>query len=126
MMGFSAGAITTMGTVLQPDASARPNFAAPIYGVHPTEETPAADAPPLFIVHAQDDATVPAESSTRIFELWQKAKRSAEIHIYAKGGHGFGMRTRGLPVDQWPAALETWMKSLGMLESAKAGSSLQK
>lgn len=119
MMGFSAGAITTMGVVLQADASMRPNFAAPVYGVQSVEASPAADAPALFIVHAQDDGTVPADSSTRIFDLWQKAKRPAELHIYAQGGHGFGMRARGLPVDHWPAAFEIWMKSLGVLDAAR-------
>jgi len=122
MIGFSAGAITTLGVVLQAEASSRPNIAASIYGMPMIETAPTSDAPPLFLVHAQDDGLVPAESSTKLFELWQKVKRPAEVHIYSKGGHGFGMRRNDLPIGHWPPAFEAWLKSQGMLEPAKAGS----
>lgn len=116
MIGFSAGAATTMGVVLGTDALARPDFAAPIYGMTMIEAPVVpANAPPLFLVAAQDDKTVPGERSTQIFELWNEAKRPAELHLYAKGGHGFGMRPQNLPVDAWPAAFEAWLRSQGLI-----------
>lgn len=118
MMGFSAGAFTTMGAVLEGNAEERPDFAAPIYGAALLDTVaPPADAPPLFIVHAQDDALVPPSASTAIFNAWDKAKRPAELHIYAAGGHGFGMRAQGLPVDRWPSDFEAWLSSRGLIES---------
>lgn len=116
MIGFSAGAIATMGTILTAEPAARPNFAAPIYGMTMMEAKEApAEAPPLFIVSAQDDTTVPAEGSAQIFDLWTKAQRPAELHVYAKGGHGYGMRKRNLPIDHWPTAFEAWLRWQGML-----------
>jgi acetyl esterase/lipase len=121
MIGFSAGAITTMGVLLQGDPDAQPDFAAPIYGMTMIgTPTVPANAPPLFIAAAQDDTTIPPESSTQIFNLWTDAKRPAELHLYAKGGHGFGMRPQGLPLDHWPAALEAWLKSRGLLSPPNA------
>jgi acetyl esterase/lipase len=118
MIGFSAGAITTMGVLLEGDPAARPNFAAPIYGMTMIgTPTVPADAPPLFIAAAQDDTTVPATGSIDIFNLWTKARRPAELHIYEKGGHGFGMRPSASPVGKWPAALEAWLRSQGLLTS---------
>lgn len=117
MIGFSAGAMTTMGAVLAEDPAMRPNFAAPIYGGAPSGASASADSPPLFIVHAEDDATVPAASSINIFNIWQAAKRPAELHIYSKGGHGFGMRAQGLPVDGWPSQFENWLGSLKLIKA---------
>jgi dienelactone hydrolase len=118
MIGFSAGAITTMGVLLENDAAVRPNFAASIYGMSMTAapQVPA-DAPPLLLVAAQDDVSM-ATGSTQIFGLWTEANRSAELHLYEKGGHGFGMRPQGLPVDHWPAVLEAWLDAHGLLSNA--------
>jgi acetyl esterase/lipase len=116
MIGFSAGAYTTMGVVLEGNARQRPDFAASIYGGAKLDDVQVtADAPPLFIVHAQDDPLVSPTASTAMFDAWQKAKRPAELHIYEKGGHGFGMRSQGLPVDRWPADFETWLASRGLI-----------
>lgn len=120
MMGFSAGAITTLGVAMQADASSRPNFAVAAYGMPVNADQPAADAPPLFLVHAQDDTTVPAAGSTKLFEQWQHVRRPAELHIYSKGGHGFGMRLKDQPVGQWPEALGAWLTSSGVMERVKA------
>lgn len=121
MMGFSAGAITTLGVVLQGEAGARPNFAVSVYGMPIIDVEPAADAPPLFLVHAQDDPVVPGDASARLFEQWQKVKRPAEAHIYSKGGHGFGMRMKDLPVGQWPEAFGAWLKAEGLLQQKAKG-----
>jgi acetyl esterase/lipase len=100
LMGFSAGGMLTMGVVMKNDAASRPNFAAPIYGGATNGQTVAADAPPLFIAVASDDP-VAAVSSAKLYLEWKAAGRSAELHIYSQGGHGFGMTKRGLPVDGW-------------------------
>ncbi len=118
MIGFSAGAATTLGTVFSPDPTLRPDFAASMYGLLVKESPLPADAPPLFIAATQADATVPAASSTVLFDLWSEAGRPAELHIYQTGEHGFGMRPKGLPVDHWPAAFEAWLDSLGLLSRA--------
>lgn len=115
MIGFSAGAITTMGAVMNEAASDRPNFAAPIYGAM-DEKVPPADGPPLFIAVTQDDPAVPATESLKIYSSWTAAGLPAELHVYEKGSHGFGMRKLNLPVDGWTAAFEAWMKSHGWLE----------
>ena len=118
MIGFSAGAATTLGTVFDPDPTVRPDFAVSMYGLLVKEGPLPADAPPLFIAATQADATVPTASSTHLFELWSKAGLPAELHIYGEGEHGFGMRPKGLPVDHWPAAFEAWLDSLGLLSRA--------
>lgn len=112
MIGFSAGAATTMGVLLESPAKNQPNFAAPIYGMS-MSDTPAVTqtAPPIFIAASQDDKTVPPTKSLEIFNLWTKANRPAELHIYTLGSHGFGMRAQGLPVDDWTTAFENWLKS---------------
>lgn len=120
MIGFSAGAATTMGVVLNSDDDARPDFAAPIYGMLMEDSPVPADAPPLFIAASQEDETVPTARSAQIFSRWTEAGRSAELHVYTKGEHGFGMRPKGLPVDHWPAAFEAWLGSLGLLEISDA------
>jgi acetyl esterase/lipase len=115
MIGFSAGAITTMGVVMSETAADRPNFAAPIYGSM-DDKAPPSGAPPLFIAVTQDDNAVPAPESLAIFNRWSAAGLPAELHIYERGGHGFGMMAKQQPVDTWTTAFETWMKSHGWLD----------
>lgn len=120
MIGFSAGGLTTMLMAASPDPAVRPDFAVPVYGGLPADQGPPAGGPPLFIVAAQDDAEVPSTESLEIYRRWTAAKLPAELHLYEKGGHGFGMRSRNLPLDQWPAALEAWLKARGLLVAEKA------
>lgn len=120
MMGFSAGAITTMGAVMNEAPADRPNFAAPIYGAM-DNNVPPKDGPPLFIAVTQDDPAVPAPESVAIYSRWSAAQLPAELHVYERGGHGFGMRTMNLPVDGWTSALEAWMKSHGWLDKPAEG-----
>ena len=94
---------------------ARPDFAVAMYGAALSPETPGADAPPLFIAAAQDDPQLPAVNSVELFRLWTKAGRPAELHLYEKGGHGFGFRTHHLPADAWPEALRLWLGAHGYL-----------
>ncbi|QIL88572.1 hypothetical protein GNX18_01400 [Microbulbifer sp. SH-1] len=117
MIGFSAGAVTTMGVLLESPRENQPNFAAPIYGMTMSRGVPEEDAPPIFIVAAQDDSTIPAQSSIEIFTLWNEIDRSAELHMYELGGHGFGMRPQGKPIDSWPQAFESWLRSKGLIQT---------
>jgi len=71
--------------------------------------------PPCFLVHAADDRTVPIANSLRFHAAMLKHKVPGELHVYAKGGHGFGLGVLPQSPGQWPTALEAWLKSLGML-----------
>lgn len=115
MIGFSAGAMTTLGVAIEATPEARPDFIVPVYGMMHAGDLVPPDAPPAFIVTAADDTTIPPSASISIFENWTAAKRPAELHIYERGQHGFGMRAQGLPVDAWPAALEKWLLAQGLL-----------
>jgi acetyl esterase/lipase len=117
-IGFSAGAMATIGLALGTDAAVRPNFAVSVYGAMPAEQTPSGGTPPLFVVAAQDDPQVPSAKSTEIYRRWTDAGRPAELHLYDKGGHGFGIRPRGKPADAWPAALEAWLVSRSLATPA--------
>lgn len=119
MVGFSAGAITTMGVAMHEAAADRPDFAAPIYGSM-EDKAPPAGGPPLFIAVTQDDPAVPAPESLAIFNRWSAAQLPAELHVYERGGHGFGMVEHNLPVDGWKGAFEAWMKAHGWISAATA------
>ena len=119
IMGFSAGAMATVEVALAKDSAVRPSFAVPMYGAALTPDLPKGDAPPLFIAAAQDDPELPATNSVEIFERWTKAGRPAELHVYEKGGHGFGFRRHHVPADDWPNAFEAWLRSRGYLPTAQ-------
>ncbi len=73
-----------------------------------------ADAPPVFLLVAHNDKSNPIEAGMLHLE-YKKRDLSAELHICAKGGHGFGMRKSGQPINDWPQRCAEWMKSLGYL-----------
>ena len=111
MMGFSAGANVTANVALQHDASSRPDFAGVIYSA-PVKELPVPpDAPPLFLLCAADDDMASA-ASLSLYSNWKNAGKPVELHIYAQGGHGFGMNTQNLPSDSWIERFVDWIKSL--------------
>lgn len=114
IMGFSAGGIVTDEVAMHHDADCRPDFVAPIYGPPFGEFTVPTDAAPMFILCASDD-TLAAAGSARLYSAWKAAGKSVELHIYAKGGHGFGMNKRGMPVDHWIERFGDWLDGLGML-----------
>jgi acetyl esterase/lipase len=89
-------------------ALAEQNF-APNAEIHPTEQTP-----PSFIVQAEDDP-VHVENATVYFLALKNAKVPAELHIYAQGGHGYGLRRTALPVTAWPQLVETWLRTIQIL-----------
>lgn len=114
IMGFSAGGYMSAAVALQHDAGSRPAFAAPIYPVAPEDLTVPADAPPLFVLQANDDKLV--EHALRLYTAWKGANVPVELHIYARGGHGFAGRTQNLPVDNWADRLRDWLSSQGLLK----------
>lgn len=89
-------------------AIAEQNF-APNSDIHPTGQTP-----PSFIVQAEDDP-VHVENSTVYFLALKNAKVAAELHLYAQGGHGYGLRRTELPVTAWPQLVETWLRTIQVL-----------
>jgi acetyl esterase/lipase len=114
MMGFSAGAMTTMSALHGADDAERPNIAAPIYGAMVESGAPA-KAPPIFIAVAADDKTTPASMSTDMFAAWKSAGASVEMHIFETGDHGFGLGRPGTSSMEWPAVFEVWLKARGFI-----------
>ena len=136
VLGFSAGAhlAAALSTHLDQrlydpiDAadklSCRPDFAVIVYPgylalaeqnfapnpeIHVTEQTP-----PSFILQAEDDP-VHVENSTVYFLALKNSKVPAELHLYAQGGHGYGLRGAALPVTAWPHLVETWLRTIQIL-----------
>lgn len=113
ILGFSAGGMVASGALLQPDAAARPNFAALIYGapfgVMPTIP---AKLPPVFMAWAQDD-NVARAPVVKFYDTLMTAGQPPEAHIYSTGGHGFGMRRQGTSSDHWIDAFDAWMAAQG-------------
>jgi acetyl esterase/lipase len=93
LMGFSAGGTVAAGLALGYTAENRPDFVAPVCAFvgDLKDKQAASDAPPIFIAAATDDGLVPG--SVQLYNQWLAAKRPVELHLYATGGHGFGMRT---------------------------------
>jgi acetyl esterase/lipase len=104
--------------------SCRPDFAVLVYpaylvmeqqnfvpdpDIRPTEKTP-----PSFIVQAEDDP-IHVENATVYFLALKNSKVPAEVHIFAQGGHGYGLRPNGLPVTTWPQSVETWLRTIGVM-----------
>jgi acetyl esterase/lipase len=115
ILGFSAGAAVTMGVVMEHTAEGRPDFAAPIYGGGTGGAAVPQDAMPLFILVASDDGA--SAGSLKLYSEWKTAGKPVELHIYAKGGHGFGMNKRGLPVDTWIERFGDWLGSMGLMKA---------
>ncbi len=117
-MGFSAGGTVTASATFHNTPETRPDFSAPIYaymGAVKPGDVPK-DAPPLFIVAASDDQLNLAPESVALYSKWLAAKKPVEMHLYAKGGHGFGMRKQNLPSDQWIERFGEWLNVQGLLK----------
>jgi acetyl esterase/lipase len=74
-----------------------------------------AQTPPTFLVLADDDNAVPPRNSIEFYMALKKFNIPAEMHIFSKGGHGFGMNKKNLPVDQWPNLFAQWMKQMRII-----------
>lgn len=140
VLGFSAGAHLAAALSTHFDqrlydavdaadqVSCRPDFAVIVYPgylalseqnfapnaeIHVTEKTP-----PSFIVQTEDDP-VHVENSTVYYLALKNAGVPVEMHLYAQGGHGYGLRRTGRPVTAWPQSVETWLYTIDMLPSIK-------
>ena len=137
VLGFSAGGhlVAAMSTNfkrrLYPavDAadkeSCRPDFAVALYpghlslaanslglnpDIHVTGQTP-----PTFLLQNEDDPVDRVEHSLSYYAALKKAGVPVEMHLYAQGGHAFGLRRTKLPVTGWPQLVETWLGTIGMI-----------
>jgi len=137
VLGFSAGAhlsaalSTHYDERLYPpidaadDQSCKPDFALIIYpgylaladqnfafnpDIPVTKNTP-----PTFLVQAEDDP-VHVENVIQYFMALKKAGVAAELHVYTKGGHGYGLRPTDLPVTHWPELATPWLKTIGVVK----------
>ena len=117
IMGFSAGGTVTSSTLFNYTKENRPDFAAPIYPYFPSAMIgPVAnDAPPIFIVTASNDGLGLAPHSVELYNKWLSTKHDAELHMYARGEHGFGMRKQNLPTDNWIQLFYDWLGVQGLL-----------
>ena len=118
IIGFSAGSTVAMETVLDNTADQLPDFVANIYG-GPREDLLKMAAPekkvPMFVCAASDDQLKLAPRSIQLYNKWLDAGQSVELHMYAKGGHGFGTGKQHLPVDSWLNRFEEWLVFQGFL-----------
>jgi acetyl esterase/lipase len=136
VLGFSAGGhmvaaiSTTFATRLYPPVDAadtvscRPDFAVALYPGHlwdqhrfvlnPTVAV-TRETPPTFLLHAEDDPVDDVNHSLVYFPALKKAGVPVEMHLYAKGGHAFGLRRTESPITRWPELVETWLRTIGMI-----------
>ncbi|MBW3600460.1 MAG: alpha/beta hydrolase [Planctomycetes bacterium] len=136
ILGFSAGGHLAATTATNFDrrsyeardaideVNCRPDFAVLLYPAYLTAEgdelTLAPEirvserTPPVFFAHAGDDRIGP-ENSIAMYLALKRAGVAGELHVYARGGHGFGLRPSDHPAATWPARCEQWLKSQGVL-----------
>jgi acetyl esterase/lipase len=108
------------------EVSCRPDFAVAIYPGHMTENTKKEwelnplipvthKTPPTFLVQAEDDNVDGVHQSLIYYIALKKAGVPVEMHLYARGGHAFGLRRTDLPITRWPELVETWLGTIGMI-----------
>ena len=113
IIGFSAGGTVAAAVALHYAPDGRPSFVAPIYAAASMlkNDPVPGDAPPMFLAAATDDQLGLTMDTIGLYDQWTAAHKSAELHIYAKGGHGFGMKKQGLPSDVWIDRFAEWFTS---------------
>lgn len=111
MMGFSAGGMVTVGAAFNYTAANRPDFIAPIYADMPEsiQGDVMPDAPPAFIACTQDDEFGFATHAIRLYEKWYAAKRPVELHLFTRGGHGFGIGNPDNTTHKWIDLFVRWV-----------------
>lgn len=119
MLGFSAGGLVTAATAFGYDTSNRPDFVAPIYADMPEsiQGKVLADAPPMFLACTQDDEFGFATHAIRAYNKWYDAKRPVEMHLFAKGGHGFGVGNPNNTTADWIDKFVQWLITQGLMKS---------
>jgi len=137
VIGFSAGGHLAIATATHFDKrayepvdevdkiSCRPNFAVPVYSGYlkakdKEELTPAiripAGTPPIFLVHGGDDLISPPENSVLMYLALKRASIPAELHIYSRTAHDFGVRSNDRPYSQWTASCVHWLRDQQLLK----------
>jgi acetyl esterase/lipase len=140
VLGFSAGghlsatvschdATRTYPAVDEADKiNSRPNFTVLVYPAYLVDKTNYAQVspeltvspatPPTLIVQTQDDS-IPVESSIGYYLALKAAKVPVELHLYSKGGHGYGLRETTDPVTRWPQLAGRWLQTIGVTSPAR-------
>ncbi len=106
--------------------SCRPDFAVALYPGHLLENTSkefelnpyvpvTGQTPPTFLLQATDDSVDTAQNSLVYYIALKKAGVPVEMHLYAHGGHAFGLRRTKLPITEWPGMVEKWLGTIGMI-----------
>lgn len=116
-MGFSAGGAVTLGVGYQYTTGSMPDFLVPVYPWTTAlpVQPPAEDAPPVFIVCATNDGLGLASGSVKLYQSYLDKGIPAELHMFARGDHGFGMRVQGLPSDRWIERFYEWAVAEGFI-----------
>ena len=92
-----------------------PRPTAALEAAHSPERNVPADAPPCFLLHAEDDDVVPVENTLRLRAALKAKGIAVETHLFANGGHGFGLRKAvGKPVEAWPDLWRAWARTTGL------------
>jgi acetyl esterase/lipase len=108
--------------------SCRPDFAVALYPGHLLEHTEkdlqlnpyvpvTSRTPPTFLLQAEDDPVDDVKNSLVYFAALKKAGALVEMHLYAQGGHAFGLRRTRLPITGWPDLVEAWLRTIGMISN---------
>jgi len=105
--------------------SCRPDFAIACYPGHLWDHgedlklnpdvSVTTNTPPAFLLQAEDDQVDGVEQSLVYYIGLKKAGVPVEMHLYAQGGHGFGLRPSKLPISKWPRLVETWLGTIGTI-----------
>ncbi|WP_426700275.1 alpha/beta hydrolase [Rhodanobacter sp. Col0626] len=106
--------------------SSRPDFSLAIYSGHLVTDdgvfnrhVPVShETPPTFLLQAEDDHVDGVNQALAYYAALKKADVPVEMHLYAHGGHAFGLRPTSNPISHWPALAETWMSTIGMIPAA--------
>jgi len=113
VLGFSAGGVVAVGASLAAEPKDRPDFAAALYSGPLDIGSVPADAPPLFMGAAADDPLT-ALGTQPIAAAWKAGGAPVELHVYQKGGHGFGMQKKGTDSDRWVDDFSAWLEARGL------------
>jgi acetyl esterase/lipase len=128
MLGFSAGGHLT---AVCSNTADRPNFTVLVYPAYLFKKDSVelvgeiqvnADTPPAFVVQTLDDKKY-YRSTLAYTAALEAAGIPVESHLFAKGGHGYGLRETGHPVSMWPTLCEAWMREMGYIRSGDITSS---
>jgi acetyl esterase/lipase len=107
------------------EASSRPDFAVALYPGHlwidyqkfelNREIRVTRDTPPTFLLQAQDDKVDPVNHSLVYYRALRDAGVPVEMHLYAGGGHAFGLRRTDDAITEWPDLVEKWLRTIGVV-----------